>query len=120
MKKAQVGSALLGGICAFVGIAYAQHAGSDHLMVTPVDLKWALVAALPGAQIAVIEGPMNKAGAPFTARLKNMGFGDKLDTSKTQSLGLGSVSIHMDEAARRNAMSDSGLSVSTPHDPAST
>jgi hypothetical protein len=45
---------------------------------------------------------MNKAGAPFTARLKfpanfsgvmNMGVGDQLDTSKTQSLGPGSVSI---------------------------
>jgi hypothetical protein len=42
-EKAQVGIALLGGICAFVGIAYAQDAGSDQLMVTPGDLKWAPV-----------------------------------------------------------------------------
>lgn len=109
---------LVAGLCASFGMAYAQHAGSDHLMVTPGDLKWAPVPTIPGAQIAVIEGPMNKAGAPFTARLKfpansnvpphwhstiehvtvisgvmNMGVGDKLDTSKTQSLGPGSVSI---------------------------
>jgi quercetin dioxygenase-like cupin family protein len=118
MKKLAATTALLGGICVFVGPAYAQHAGSDHLMVSPADLKWTPVAAIPGAEIAVIEGPMNEAGMPFIARIKfpagakvqahwhstvehvtvlsgafNMGVGDQLDTAKTQALGPGSVSI---------------------------
>jgi len=109
-------TALVGGICVVVGMAYAQHA--DHQMTTPADLKWAPVAAISGAQIAVIEGPMDQAGVPFTARIKfpanakvpahwhstiehvtvisgvlNMGVGDKLDTGKTQALGPGSMSI---------------------------
>jgi quercetin dioxygenase-like cupin family protein len=109
-------AALLGGPCAFIGTAFGQHA--DHQMTTPADLNWAPVAAIHGAQIAVIEGPLDQAGVPFTARIKfpanskvpphwhstiehvtvisgglNMGVGDKLDTSKTQVLGPGSVSI---------------------------
>jgi quercetin dioxygenase-like cupin family protein len=116
MKKAAVTIALLGAIWAFVGMAYAQHA--DHQMTTPADLKWTPVAAIRGADIAVIEGPMDQAGVPFTARIKfpanakvpphwhsqiehatvisgalNMGVGDKFDASKTQALGPGSVSI---------------------------
>ena len=62
--------ALIGGAYAF-GIAYAQHGqhgGSDHLMASPADFKWTPVAAIPGAQMAVIEGPLNEAGKPFTAR----------------------------------------------------
>ena len=91
--------------------AYAQHSGGAHgahKMVMPADLKWAAVPSLPpGAQISVIEGPMNEA-VPFTIRLKfpkdyvipahshpaiervtvlsgtfHMGTGDKFDKTKT-------------------------------------
>ena len=49
--------------------AFAQHSGGAHKMVMPSDLKWANVPLLPpGAEISVIEGPMNEA-APFTIRL---------------------------------------------------
>jgi anti-sigma factor ChrR (cupin superfamily) len=76
-------------------------------MVRSADLKWAPVPSLPkGAQLAVIEGPMNEA-VPFTIRLKfpanyripahwhpavervtvlsgefHMGVGDRLDEKK--------------------------------------
>ena len=89
-----------------------------HMMARPADLKWAAIPSLPaGAQIAVIEGPLNEAG-PVTFRLKlpanyeipahshpaiehvtvitgtfNMGTGDKLDRSKTMPLSAGSVAI---------------------------
>jgi quercetin dioxygenase-like cupin family protein len=47
---------------------WAQH--DQHKPVSAADLKWAPVPSLPkGAQIAVIEGPMNQA-VPFTVRLK--------------------------------------------------
>jgi quercetin dioxygenase-like cupin family protein len=116
MKKIEVVIALLGGLHAFAGLAYAQHA--DHQMITPADLKWVPIPDMAGAQIAVIEGPMDQPGVPFTARVKfapnskvpphwhstiehatvlsgvlNMGLGDKLDTGKTEALGPGSVSI---------------------------
>jgi quercetin dioxygenase-like cupin family protein len=62
-------------VCAAVGLvffataAWAQHAAPHH-HVAARDLKWAAVPSLPkGAQIAVLEGPMNQA-APFTVRLK--------------------------------------------------
>ena len=61
----------LGGfaLALFVSAASAQHAG-QHQAVSAADLKWSEVPSLPkGAQIAVIEGPMNQA-APFTVRLK--------------------------------------------------
>lgn len=45
-------------------------AGTDHLMVVPGGLTWADAPAVaPGAKIAVIEGPLNKA-VPFTFRLR--------------------------------------------------
>ena len=98
-------------------VAFGQHAGG-HSMVNPSDLKWAPVPSLPaGAQIAIIQGPMNEA-KPFTIRLKlpanyripahshpaiehvtvisgkfNMGTGDTLDDSKTTALLPGSVAI---------------------------
>jgi quercetin dioxygenase-like cupin family protein len=97
--------------------AQAQHATGGHQMTSAAELKWAPLDALPGAQIAVIEGPLNEA-RPFIAHVKfpanakvpahshsaiehatvlsgvlNMGAGDKLDASKTQPLGPGSVSI---------------------------
>jgi len=40
-----------------------------HKMYTAKDLMWADSPSLPGAKIAVLEGPMNEAG-PFTARIK--------------------------------------------------
>lgn len=53
----------------FATSAWAQHSG-QHQAARAADLKWAAVPSLPkGAQIAVIEGPMNQA-APFTVRLK--------------------------------------------------
>jgi hypothetical protein len=108
----------LGALCVFgAQQAQAQHAAGGHQMTSPAELKWADVAAMPGAQITVIQGPMNEA-VPFIARIKfpantkvpahshgaiehatvvsgvlNMGVGEKLDTSKTQALGVGSVSI---------------------------
>jgi len=97
-------------------IAWAQTAA--HLTVTPGELKWTDVPSLPaGAQLAVIEGPLNEA-VPFTFRLRfpanyqipahwhpaiehvtvisgtfNLGFGDKLDKSQTRALSVGSVAI---------------------------
>ena len=45
--------------------AWAQHT-DHHKAVSAADLKWAPVPSLPkGAQISVIEGPMNQA-VPFT------------------------------------------------------
>ena len=94
-------------------------ADSGHHMVgAPDKLKWAAVPSLPqGAQIAVIEGPMNEA-VPFTIRLKfpanyripphwhpavervtvlsgtfNMGMGDKFDSGKTEALHAGGIAI---------------------------
>ena len=93
-------------------------AQDGHTFVTPSDLKWTDVPALgAGAKIAVIEGPLNDA-VPFTFRIKlpadfkiqahshpaiehvtvisgtfNIGMGDKLDTTKTQALTVGSVAI---------------------------
>jgi quercetin dioxygenase-like cupin family protein len=51
----------------FATTAWAQH---DQHATRAANLKWANVPSLPkGAQIAVIEGPMNTS-APFTVRLK--------------------------------------------------
>ena len=116
MKKVVVTVALACGVYAAVCVADAQPA--DHQMITPADLKWMTVAAIPGARIAVIEGPLDQPGVAFTARIKfpantkvpphwhattehatvisgvlNMGVGDTFDGSKTRALGPGSVSI---------------------------
>lgn len=49
--------------------SWAQHPAS-HQHFTAADVKWANVPSLPkGAQIAVLEGPMNQA-VPFTVRLR--------------------------------------------------
>ena len=98
--------------------AFAQHSGGAHKMVMPSDLKWANVPSLPpGAQISVIEGPMNEA-VPFMIRLKfpkdyvipahshpaiervtvlsgtfHMGTGDKFDKTKTHALTAGAIGI---------------------------
>jgi quercetin dioxygenase-like cupin family protein len=104
-------------ICCF-GAATVWSQAGGHIIVTPNDLKWADVPALPpGAKIAVIEGPPTEA-VPFTFRLKlpanykvpahshpaiehvtvisgtfNLGMGDKLDMEKTKPLSPGSVAI---------------------------
>jgi hypothetical protein len=41
---------------------------ADHVMMDPKDLKWEDVPALPGAQVAVIQGPLDQPG-PFIIRL---------------------------------------------------
>lgn len=106
------------GISAVATLTYAQHSGHGHRMVMPGDLKWGPVPSLPpGAQIAVIEGPMNEA-VPFTIRLKfpanytipahshpatervtvlsgvfHMGAGDKLDKAKGHALPAGAIGM---------------------------
>ena len=90
----------------------------EHKMVLPKDLKWDAVPSLPkGAQIAVIEGPMNQA-VPFTIRLKfpanyripphhhpaiervtvlegtfHMGVGEKFEQSKAHAIPAGGMMI---------------------------
>ena len=106
MRPVAITAALLGGLCVF--LIPPAYAAEGHALVTPSDLKWTDVPALPpGAQIAVIEGPLNEE-VPFTFRIKlpadfkipahwhpaiehvtvisgtfNIGMGDKLDPSKT-------------------------------------
>ena len=108
--------ALLALSCLAVSASWAQSSG--HKIVTPADLTWTDVPSLPkGAQIAVIEGPMNEA-VPFTVRLKfpanyrlpphwhpavervtvlsgtfNMGIGDAFDAKGTHALAPGGTMI---------------------------
>ena len=97
--------------------ASAQHA-DHHKSVSAAGLKWAPVPSLPkGAQISVIEGPMNQA-VPFTVRLKfpdgytipphthpavervtvlsgvfHMGMGKKFDRSSATAVAGGDIMI---------------------------
>ena len=99
-----------------VPLSWAQT--GHHTIVEPGKLNWAPVPSLPpGAQLAVIEGPMNEA-VPYTARVKfpanyripphwhpgvehvtvlsgtfHIGAGDKFDTSKGQALNAGGMAI---------------------------
>ena len=94
----------------------AQH--EHHKYVKASDLKWSPVPSLPkGAQISVIEGPMNQA-VPFTVRLKfpanyripphthpavervtvlsgtfHMGMGEKFDRSRSDAVRAGDIMI---------------------------
>jgi len=105
-------------LLALLPAAGAAQTHGTHMLVVPSDLKWADVPSLPpGAQIAVIEGPLNEA-KPFTMRLRfpanykipahyhgaiehvtvisgtfNMGLGDKLDPKATRALGPGGMAI---------------------------
>lgn len=55
---------------AFAAAATATAESGHHSFVEPATLAWAPVPSLPpGAQMAVIEGPLN-AAVPFTVRLK--------------------------------------------------
>lgn len=97
-------------------LAWAQ--AGHHAAVDAGKLKWTAVASLPeGAQIAVLEGPINEA-VPFTMRLKfpanyripphwhpavervtvlsgtfHMGHGEKFDLDKGQTLQPGGMVI---------------------------
>jgi quercetin dioxygenase-like cupin family protein len=51
------------------GMAAAQHAGHAHTFAAAKDMKWSDTPALPGAKIAVLEGPLNEA-KPFILRLR--------------------------------------------------
>lgn len=51
------------------GIAVAQQSAHPHAFATAKDLKWNDTPALPGAKLAVIEGPLNEA-KPFMMRIK--------------------------------------------------
>ena len=101
----------------FATTAWAQHAG-HHQSVRAADLKWSPVPSLPkGAEITVIEGPMNQA-APFTVRLRfpanydlpphthpaiervtvlsgtfHMGMGEKFNRAGTQAVRAGDMMI---------------------------
>jgi len=102
------------GACFLAATAWAQH--GSHRIITPGELKWQDVAALPpGAKIAVIEGKMSEEG-PITARVKlpanyripphfhavqervtvlsgtmNIGMGDKFEQQKTTAMKPGTV-----------------------------
>ena len=97
---------------------FAWSQAAHHTMVDPAKLNWTAVPSLPpGAQLAVIEGPMNEAG-PFTVRLKfpanyripphwhpaiervtvlsgtfHMGAGEKFDLAAGHALTPGSIAI---------------------------
>lgn len=117
MKRIALVATLVGGFgCILTPEASAQ--STAHTMVVPSELKWGPVPSLPpGAEIAVIQGPMNTA-TPFTVRLRfpadykipahshpaiehvtvlsgtfNMGTGDKLDQTKTMALPVGGMAI---------------------------
>lgn len=105
-------------VLTFLGATPAPAQTGAHVMVMPSDLKWADVPSLPpGAQMAVIEGPLSEA-VPFTIRLRlpvnyhipphwhpaiehvtvisgtfHMGMGDTLDRAKTSALSAGAVAI---------------------------
>jgi quercetin dioxygenase-like cupin family protein len=49
--------------------AAAAPAASAHKMWTAKDMDWKDLPSIPGAKIAILEGPMNEAG-PFIARIK--------------------------------------------------
>ena len=99
-------------------IPRAGQQSTAHIMVTPDQREWKPMPLLPaGAQVAIIEGPINEA-VPFTIQLRlpanfeipahwhpwiehatvlsgslHMGIGDKLDRSKTKRLPAGSVAV---------------------------
>jgi uncharacterized protein YjiS (DUF1127 family)/quercetin dioxygenase-like cupin family protein len=97
--------------------APTRRAALDDQMTAPADLEWTGLAAVPGAQLAVIRGAMDEA-EPYIARVKfpantrilphthsavehatvlsgtlNMGMGDEFDASNTRALGPGCVAI---------------------------
>jgi len=100
-------------LLALVSAAWAD----NHVMMDPKELKWEDNAALPGAKVAVLEGPLDQPG-PFIIRFKfpanykvpahwhpniehvtvlsgtlYMGTGDKLDMAKGHPIATGGVAI---------------------------
>lgn len=96
------------------GLAAAQHA---HTFATAKDLKWGDTPSLPGAKVAVVEGPMNEE-KPFILRIKFpadyriaphfhssiehvtvikgeffMGMGEKFEKGKGKGLKAGDIAI---------------------------
>jgi quercetin dioxygenase-like cupin family protein len=62
--------AAVAAVAVLPGVALAQHSGAHaHTFAAAKDLKWNDTPALPGAKMAVIEGPLNEA-KPFILRLK--------------------------------------------------
>ncbi len=102
----------------YLGIAGSWAESNGHQMIHAKDLKWVSVPSLPpGAKVAVIEGPMNKA-VHFTVRIKfppnynlpahwhpavervtvlagtlYVGMGDKLDRQRGSAIREGGVMI---------------------------
>lgn len=98
--------------------AQSVYGGEGHLLLAPAQLVWKDAPAVaPGAKIAVIEGPLDKA-VPFTFRLAlpanakiaphvhpafervtvisgtfYFAQGDTYDTSRTQALGPGGAAL---------------------------
>jgi quercetin dioxygenase-like cupin family protein len=117
MKRIAAAVALMAGFGALaVSEGFGQHSGT-HIMLSPAELTWNDLPALPGVKIAVIEGPLTEA-VPIMFRLKfpanyqvpphwhpgiehvtiisgtlNMGMGDVFDRTKTRALTPGSVAI---------------------------
>jgi quercetin dioxygenase-like cupin family protein len=114
-----LGAAFLGvSIGTSPAAAQSVYSGEGPIMVSPAQLAWTDAPAVaPGAKIAVIEGPLNKA-VPFTLRLRlpagariaphvhpafervtvlsgtfHFAHGDKFDAAGTQALGQGSVAV---------------------------
>lgn len=107
-------------ICAAAAVpaaGMAQQSAHKHVFATAKDLKWNDTPALPGAKLAVIEGPLNEA-VPFTMRIKfpanykipphfhsaiehvtvisgefGMGVGEKFEQGKGTVLKAGEVAI---------------------------
>jgi len=121
MKKRsiQIAILLVGATTAALPVAAQPvYGGEGYLLLAPSQLEWKDAPAVaPGAKIAVIEGPLDKA-VPFTFRLAlpantkiaphvHPAFervtvlsgtfyfapGDTYDTSRTQALGPGSVAV---------------------------
>jgi quercetin dioxygenase-like cupin family protein len=129
MKRTGIAVSLaLAGALAYCGAALAQEHAA-HQFAHAKDLKWSDTPALPGAKLAVIEGPLNEA-KPFTMRLKfpanykipphfhsaiehvtvisgefGMGMGEKLDESKVTRLQPGDVAIMQPKTAHYGVIS---------------
>ena len=106
---------------------------ADHKMFAAKDLEWKDSPSLPGAKIAVLEGPMNEA-VPFTARIKvpagwkvmphthpgiehvtvisgsaQMGKGDKWDDKAMHTLNAGDMSIMQPNTAHFAGSKEGGV-----------
>jgi len=110
-------SALAVAVAATLPLAGMAQDKPKHQFVTAKALKWGESPALPGAKVAVIEGPLNEA-APFTMRIQlpanykiaahshsaiehvtvisgefGIAIGEKFDQKKLTKLGPGAVAI---------------------------